>query len=145
MTTMLILRGLAGTYAGRKWPRGALFEQPALEYAKHRGYTGRVLDVAGTPGGANSEQVRQALAAIRGDTDIQALYGFSQGGYNIRHILRALTVPEQIRLVVVLGAPKNAPALFRGPWELVYRLDPPTGHMDGPAALAKEPTIVTRN
>ena len=38
---MLILRGKAGYYEGRDWPRGALHEQPA-------GYDGQMLDIAGT-------------------------------------------------------------------------------------------------
>ena len=74
-----------------------------------------------------------ALQAIRSDHSIQAIYGFSGGGYNARHVLDLLTddEKERIRLVVVLGAPGNAPGVYHGPWELVYRLDP--GHMDGPA------------
>jgi hypothetical protein len=71
------------------------------------------------------------------DPSITALYGFSGGGYNVRWILQALTADEKkrIHLVVVLGAPKNDPSLYRGMWELVYRLDPPAGHMAGPKAL----------
>jgi len=38
---MLILRGIAGHYSGRDWPRGALDEPPALEYARRRGYAGK--------------------------------------------------------------------------------------------------------
>jgi hypothetical protein len=38
--------------------------------------------------------------------------------------------------VIVLGAPKNSPDLYKGPWELVYRSDP--GHMSGPRALLGE-------
>jgi hypothetical protein len=37
---MLILRGIAGHYSGRDWPRGALDEPPALEYTRRRGYVG---------------------------------------------------------------------------------------------------------
>jgi hypothetical protein len=44
---MLILRGKAGFYDGKDWPRGALYEQPALDYASRRGYEGQVLDMAG--------------------------------------------------------------------------------------------------
>ena len=133
---MLILRGIAGHYAGRDWPRGALDEPPALEYARRRGYVGRVLDVAGATG-PNSPQTQMALAEFRRDGTAIALYGFSGGGYNVLHIINALTQAERgrLRLVVVLGAPGNRPALYRGSWELVYRLDPPGGHMDGPRAL----------
>src|SRR5689334_15839999 len=133
---MLILRGIAGHYAGRDWPRGALDEPPALEYARRRSYVGQVLDVAGWTG-PNQPQTQMALAAFRRDSTVAALYGFSGGGYNVRHIINALTHEERSRLqlVVVLGAPKNPSHLYKGPWELVYRLDPPGGHMAGPRAL----------
>ena len=52
LPTMLILRGIAGHFAGRDWPRGALDEPPALEYARRRGYVGEVLDVDGATGPA---------------------------------------------------------------------------------------------
>jgi hypothetical protein len=133
---MLILRGIAGHYSGRDWPRGALDEPPALEYARRRGYVGQVLDVAGATG-KKSEQTLMALAEFRRDETVSALYGFSGGGYNVWHIIHALSQPEKarLRLVVVLGAPKTPSHAYRGPWELVYRTDPPGGHMDGPRAL----------
>jgi len=133
---MLILRGIAGHYAGRDWPRGALDEPPALEYARRRGYEGQVLDVAGTTG-TKSAQTLMALAEFRRDPSVTALYGFSGGGYNVLHIITALSPSEKTRLklIVVLGAPNAAPHLYKGPWELVYRIDPPGGHMDGPRAL----------
>jgi len=133
---MLILRGISGFYAGKNWPRGALFEQPALDYASRRGFEGQVLDISGEAY-KGSPQAKLALAEYRGDMTITALYGFSGGGYNVLHIINALTQAERgrLRLVVVLGAPGNRPALYRGSWELVYRLDPPGGHMDGPRAL----------
>jgi hypothetical protein len=131
---MLILRGIAGHFAGKDWPKGALDEPSALEYAKCRGYVGRVLDISGEAY-ENSPQARMAVEAIRSDHTIQGIYGFSGGGYNVLHILNSLTTDEKqrIRLVVVLGAPGNPRAAYQGPWELVYRLDP--GHMDGPSAL----------
>jgi len=133
---MLILRGIAGHYAGRDWPRGALDEPSALEYARRKGYVGQVLDVAGATG-PNSAQTKMALAEFHRDPAVAALYGFSGGGYNVLHIIKALPHAERSRLqlVVVLGAPKNAPSLYKGPWDLVYRTDPPGGHMDGPRAL----------
>lgn len=141
MPTMLILRGIAGHFDGKDWPRGALHEGPALEYATRRGYTGRVLDIAGLASGApdGRPQVRAALAAIAAEP-IEALYGFSGGGYNLVHILARMT-PEQrarIKLVVVIGAPEVGASAFSGNWETVYRKDPPGGHMAGPAALLKE-------
>jgi hypothetical protein len=133
---MLILRGIAGTYSGREWPRGALDEPPALEYARRRGYAGQVLDVAGATG-PDKPQTLLALDTFRRDDTVAALYGFSGGGYNVRHIINALSQAERARLqlIVVLGAPKNPPSLYKGAWELVYRNDPPGGHMDGPRAL----------
>lgn len=134
---MLILRGIAGNYEGRAWPRGALHEAPALAYAKARGYDGDVLDVAGATG-PDSAQTQLALKEFRRDPkDVVGLYGFSGGGYNVRHIIKALNLKERtrLRLVVVLGAPKNPANLYAGPWELVYRTDPPGGHMAGPDAL----------
>ena len=134
--TMLILRGIAGHYAGRDWQRGALDEPPALEYARRRGYVGQVLDVAGATG-EKSEQTLMALAAFHRDPSVAALYGFSGGGYNVRHVIDLLAPAERTRLelIVVLGAPGNKKGLYKGPWELVYRTDPPGGHMDGPKAL----------
>lgn len=136
---MLILRGIAGTFAGKSYPRGALDEPSALEYARRSGYAGRVLDVSGETG-PTSPQVLLALREFRKDTSITALYGFSGGGYNIRHILNALTMEEKARIkkIVVLGAPNNPADLYSGPWDLSYRLDPPGGHMDGPRAFLAE-------
>jgi hypothetical protein len=135
--TMLILRGIAGHFAGQIYPHGALDEPAALDYARFRGYLGRVLDVSGEAY-KDSPQVVEALAAIRRDQSISALYGFSGGGYNAAYILDGLTYAERdrIKLVIVLGAPKNSPDLYKGPWELVYRSDP--SHMSGPRALLGE-------
>ena len=143
---MLILRGKAGKYAlpgeqPRDWPRGALDEPPALEFARLRGYDAKVLDVIGYSG-AGGEQVRMALAEIRADDDVFALYGFSAGGYAIYNIIRALTRKEKDRLalVVILGAPPPPEKQgYGGPWELIFRLDPPAGHMSGPRALLARP------
>jgi len=136
---MLILRGIAGHYSGRDWPRGALDEPPALEYARRRGYAGQVLDVAGATG-ANSAQTKMALAEFHRDQTVAALYGFSGGGYNVWHIINALAHSDRarLRLIVVLGAPKTPASAYKGPWELVYRLDPRGGHMAGPRALLAE-------
>ena len=111
------------------------------EFARLRGYTPKVLDVAGysAPG---SKQMQMALSEIRSDNDVFALYGFSAGGYTIHHILKALKPKERDRLalVVVLGAPPP-PAIhsYEGPWELIFRRDPPAGHMAGPRALLARP------
>jgi uncharacterized protein (TIGR02594 family) len=137
--TMLILRGIAGTFAGTAYPHGALDEPSALEYAKRHGYVGKVLDVSGETG-PTSAQTLTALREFRRDASACALYGFSGGAYNLKHIIAALTTTEKqrIKLLVVLGAPNNPASTYQGPWELVYRADPPTGHMDGPRALLAE-------
>ena len=136
---MLILRGKAGFYDGKDWPRGALHEQPALDYASRRGYEGQVLDIKGVAY-TGSPQHTTALAEYRRERTITALYGFSAGGYNVRHVIDDLTKDERDRLhlVVVLGAPKTKASAYQGSWEVVYRIDPPGGHMDGPRALLAE-------
>jgi hypothetical protein len=127
--TMLILRGIKNQLDGPS----------ALKYARHTGYVGKVLDVSGETG-VNSAQTIAAINMIRSDPSITALYGFSGGGYNVLHILDKLTEAEEKRLktVVILGAPQNPRGLYEGAWELVYRTDPPGGHMDGPRALLAE-------
>jgi len=137
--TMLILRGIAGHFGGKEYPHGALDEPAALEYAKRRGYVGRVLNVS-AEAYTGSPQHRQAVQAVRADPTISALYGFSGGGYNLRHVLDDLTANERsrIKLVIVLGAPGNPRSVYQafGLGEVVYHTDP--GHMDGPRALLGE-------
>jgi hypothetical protein len=137
--TMLILRGISGNYGGVNYPRGALDEPSASAYAKELGYTPRVLDVSGETG-PQSAQTRAALAAIRQNSDVHGLLGFSGGGYNAAHIINQLNPEERARLqqLTVLGAPKNPESRYKGPWNLTYRKDPPAGHMAGPAALLAE-------
>lgn len=139
MPKMLIMRGIAGFYDGRNWPRGAMHEAPALEYAKRRGYEGKVLDISGEAYGG-SPQSRLALKEYRRDSTITALYGFSGGGYNMYWVIQGMKKDEKdrLQLVVVLGAPKMKASAVQGSWELVYRIDPPGGHMDGPRALLAE-------
>jgi len=129
---MLILRGIAST----EMPRGQLDDQAALEYARRLGYRGEVLDVAGATG-AESPQVRMALARIHRDERVSAIYGFSGGGYNARHIWTQLAAAERhrIRKVIVLGAPGVGRADFPGEEDVVIKQDPPAGHMAGPKAL----------
>jgi len=140
---MMILRGIAGNFDGVKYPRGALDEGSAIAYAARRGYVGRVLDVSGEAAPHSAQHIA-ALAVFRWDFFVEAIYGFSGGGYNVRHVLNSLTPAERIRLklVVVLGAPHNPKSLYQGyvggNYELVYRLDPPEGHMAGPRKLLDE-------
>ena len=142
---MLILRGISGDFAlngvMRHWPNGALDEPSAVEYARRRRFVGQ-LDVSGEAYD-NSPQVLMCLDEFRKDPSVAALYGFSGGGYNVRHVIDHMTDAEKqrIKLVVVLGAPINPESLYRqGSWELVYRTDPPDGHMQGPLALLNELT-----
>ena len=92
-----------------------------------RGYEGQVLDIAGVADSGSPQHI-MALAEFRRDRTITALYGFSAGGYNVLHIIDDMTKDERDRfaMAVVLGAPDNSPSLYKGPWELVYRLDPAT-------------------
>jgi hypothetical protein len=60
-------------------------------------------------------------------------------------MLRALDqkVLSRLKLVVVLGAPDRPPSEyearnFGADWELVYRQDPPQGHMFGPERLLQD-------
>jgi hypothetical protein len=143
---MLILRGKAGMYAlpgqkERNWPTGALDDQAAREFAILRGYEPKILNVAGYSA-AGSQQMQMAMNEIKADDDVFALYGFSAGGYTIYNILQRLTTKEKDRLalVVVLGAPPPpAEHFYSGPWELIFRLNPPAGHMAGPRALLAQP------
>jgi hypothetical protein len=143
---MVIMRGKAGMYAlpgeaKKDWPAGALDEAAALRFARLRGYEPKVIKVAGYSG-MYSRQMKLALKEIRADDDVFALYGFSAGGYTINNILRVLTSKEKDRLalVVVLGAPPPPEkSTYHGPWELIFRLNPPEGHMAGPSVLLRDP------
>jgi hypothetical protein len=144
---MFILRGKAGDYAlpggkSKYWANGALDDTAAMDFARLRGYDPKMIPVAGNSG-YNSAQMREALKQIRADDDVFALYGFSAGGYTVWNIInKALTTKEKERLalVVVLGSP-GPPAMdtYRGDWELIFRENPPEGHMAGPQALLKRP------
>jgi hypothetical protein len=115
---MLILPGNsaeAGTYPddlGNKiaWPTGALHAYRAETYAKLKGYKPVRLNISGSPPRTDdSPQISAALEKFLGDERVAAFYGFSGGGYNVKHILVNLATkhPEtlyRIWLVVVLGA-----------------------------------------
>lgn len=154
---MLILRGnsaKAGTYPDEQgkniaWPFGALHVSAASEYAKRRGYEAIVLDVPGQPQSQESPQAKAALKKFFEDQAVCAFYGFSGGGYNLRHILEYLASNDpdalhRIDLIVVLGAPlqpkgayeasqhnpvarkKVHPAKWQDAiWEVVYGTNPP--------------------
>ena len=159
---MLILRGNsagAGTYPDEQgktpaWPLGALHVKAAEDYAKFLSYEPVVLDVPGQPQSQHSPQATAALKAFHEDPMICALYGFSGGGYNLRHILEYLAANEplslrRIFLVVVIGAPFDAgwkvfaparynalvPAKLKGKdwqdagWVVTYRTNPTKSQM----------------
>jgi hypothetical protein len=163
---MLILRGngtdKAGTYPdelGNKpaWPKGALHETAAKDYATSRGYEGVVVDEKGQPQNQDSPQANAAVDAFHADQSVCAFYGFSGGGFNLYHILKRLASREpqslhRIELIVVLGAPERKkwefmPANFNGDigkkdkswtdakWEVVYRTNPKAWQM--PKGLPK--------
>ncbi len=129
--TMLILRGVATADA----PRGLLDDGAALAYARRHGYSGQVLDVSGEIGSA---QVALAIAQIRANSRITAIYGFSGGGYNAALIWNHLTPEERerVRMIVVVGSPGVTPTSFPGNHAKVrVQPDPPQGHLAGPRAL----------
>ena len=154
---MIVLRGnadLSGTsYPDEKgnmvkWPLGALHVEAAKAYAVQRDYDPIVFDIGGYPQGPKSPQSTPALELIRKDAEVHGLYGFSGGGYNVRHILAVLSdespaLLAQIKLVVVIGSPNKrgnakiyAPAVFgkQASWELVFRCNPTRDQM--PKGLA---------
>jgi hypothetical protein len=154
---MLILRGNsapAGSYPDEKgnpnvaWPIGALHVQAASSYARLRNYEPVVLDKPGQPQSQHSPQAKAALKGFLEDEEVAALYGFSGGGYNLKHVLDFLAShkPEtlhRIELVVVIGSPNKfggksiyMPSFFNrigktkskhledAKWEVVFRTNP---------------------
>ena len=103
---MVILRGNsapAGTYPDEQgknvaWPVGALHVWAATEYARRLGYEAVVLDVPGQPQSQKSPQATAALKKFLEDQAVTVFYGFSGGGYNLKHILDylALNNPEAL-------------------------------------------------
>lgn len=172
MATMLILRGNSGRYPDengdpKDYPRGALHEAAALEYAQRVGFAGEVLDISGDRGSSTrsrSPQTIFALETFQRRPEITAFYGFSGGGYNVYWILQAASETECKRLtqIVVLGAPERPKAKFEasayrgGSWQLVYQQDPPASfapkgkglkdaHMFGPEWLLSKTPVPTGN
>ena len=166
MPKMLILRGnaaAAGTYPDEQgkniaWPIGALHVSAASDYARRRGYQPVVLHKQGYPQSQHSPQATAALDAFLKDEAVTAFYGFSGGGYNLKHILDYLASNKpdtlhRIALVVVIGAPihrgkyafaasnYNADARKKdkhwkdADWEVVYRTNPDQSQM--PKGLPK--------
>jgi hypothetical protein len=123
------------------------------------GYVAVVLPVPGQPQSQTSRQAKAALKRFFDDQTVTAFYGFSGGGYNLRHILDYLASnkPEalhRIDLIVVLGAPGQRKAAYEpttynaiarskvrpakwedAKWDVVYRTNPPKSAL--PADLPK--------
>src|SRR5262245_22496349 len=100
---MLILRGNSTTDKGvypdelgnkPAWPKGALHETAAKDYAKSRGFEGVVVDAPGQPQHQDSKQANAAVDAFHDDELVCAFYGFSGGGFNLYHILKRLASRE---------------------------------------------------
>ena len=117
---MLILRGNSapkGKYPDEHgnypaWPHGALHVSAATKYARLMHFEPVVLDIPGQPQSETSPLATEALKRFLEDHSIQAFYGFSGGGINLRYILHSLAKnhPEaldRIQMVVVVGAPEN--------------------------------------
>lgn len=154
---MLILRGNsapAGSYPDERgnpnvaWPIGALHVQAASNYARMNGYEPVVLDKPGQPQSQHSPQAKAALEAFLGDEAVTAFYGFSGGGYNLKHVLDFLAYHKpdtlhRITLVVVIGSPNKfggksiyMPSVFNSvakhrvkhwknaQWDVVFRTNP---------------------
>ena len=115
---MIILQGNAangGRYSDAQgnnpaWPDGALHVKTAEDYATREGYDPVVLDVEDFPQSRESPQATAALKEFHKDASDVGFYGFSGGGYNLRHILEYLAAQEpqslhRIKRVVVIGAP----------------------------------------
>jgi hypothetical protein len=113
---MLILRGNsapAGKYPDEKgekiaWPIGALHVSAAEGFARRLCLEPVVLPVQGQPQNQHSPQANKAVPMFRDDETIVAFYGFSGGGYNVRHILDRLVKEEpavlsRIKWLVVIG------------------------------------------
>jgi hypothetical protein len=159
---MIILRGNAanaGTYPDEQgknpaWPDGALQVKTAEDYATRQGYDPVVLDVDGFPQSQGSPQAMAALQEFHKNEADVGFYGFSGGGYNVRHILEYLADKEpqslhRIKHVVVIGAPFKerekifAPARYNArvpekangkdrqvaDWVVVYRENPDRSQM----------------
>ncbi len=125
--TMLILRGI----------KNLLHETPALAYAKKMGYVGEVLQASGE-NGPNSDQANKAIARIQKD-DVTALYGFSGGGYNCRHIWNRLNAAHKAKIqrIVVLGSPGVQYNYFKGCPEIIIFNNDQVAHMDQPDYFLK--------
>ena len=108
-----------------------------------------MLDVRGQPQSQTSPQAIAALKKFGEDPAVSAFYGFSGGGYNMRHILQYLAESDpyslqRIDLVVILGSPLQPkenylPVLYNvtarrkvqpkpwteANWDVIYKTNPP--------------------
>jgi hypothetical protein len=108
-----------------------------------------VVQAAGQPQSQHSPQATAALKMFFDDPDVTAFYGFSGGGYNLKHILDYLAwnKPEalhRIDMIVVLGSPLQPKHAYEASsyntvarrkiyptkwepanWDVVYKTNPP--------------------
>lgn len=120
---MIILKGI----------RHLLDVDSAVEYAKKTGYEPLVLNESGE-NYENNPQQKAAIAEIKKDPTITAIYGFSGGGYNARKIFRHLNEEEKKRIsrIDVLGSPGVTKNDFPGVSVVNIVPNSPKGHMDTP-------------
>lgn len=126
---MMILKGI----------RSLLDVDSAKAYALIMGYEPLVMEESGE-NYANNPQFKAAIAAIKNDEQITAIYGFSGGGYNARKIWRALTNEEKDRIkrIDVLGSPGVTEEDFKGAVIINIVPNSPKGHMDTPRWLLEQ-------
>jgi hypothetical protein len=150
------------------WPEGALHKKAAEAYAKSLNYEPITLKIGGYPQSQESPQAKASLKLFHDDTDVCAFYGFSGGGYNVRHILENIATNEPLALhridrVIVIGAPYKTfaigkarmqaaryvaefvskkvqadPAWQKPDWDLTFRENPDRSQM--PKGMEKLPT-----
>ncbi len=154
MKKMIILPGNAakkGKYVAEdgktypEWKDGALHEGAAKDYASRLCYDPVVIHKGGWPQAEDSPQAKEAIPMFLKDQAVKAFYGFSGGGYNVRHILEYLLehnpqTLSRIELVVILGAPMDQSLVAKetfnkvlkkkglslAPWRLEFRGNPPS-------------------
>lgn len=129
--TMLFLHGMQSRYGNVK---PSQVETYAQIYATKRGYKFEAIPISGD----NTLAQRKAAIARIQKGGISALYGFSAGGYNIKHVLNGLSPKdrETIKDVTILGSPGERP--IKGITTHIIG-NPPQGHMQGPRVLSERP------
>ena len=152
------------------WPKGALHVKAASDYAMREGFDPSWLTRGAIRRARTVRKPRRPWRCFMKDELDVAFYGFSGGGYNLRHILEYLAAKEpqslrRIKRVVVLGAPFKerakmfAPARYNAlvnekakgqgwqkpDWVVVYRENPTASQLPkGPGRKAPSRTCSVR-